>query len=483
MGAVSALRKLNPFTARFMPKPPYKSIIYLSYAQADEPEMPFEGEVKWLSFVTGHLQAAEEIGVLEIWTEPLAPGADLVPEFQRKLRACDIFVPLVSPHSVAFEAVFGRQIAIIRERQAKGERVHLYPLLLTPTHETALDLEILRPPGGRPFSSYDMGERDRQMLDAADEIVEIATDAATLKTRRRSRPRAVSPASPAPKLSPPPRLAAEPERGDPGMFENWLREQSAEHVIAIAVRTMLRGVPFVARAARKGDNAKDACVFLTLTSAVFRAHALARIASKYPARANELNAVAHVAAARNAGAAAAANVADIRALGHTAFTFAIAGAAADAALAAPAPLDAAPVATSVYGHVAAFLAAAAAADPGARMRIHADVLALRELGADSLADLPLLSERPPPDWWQSDWERLNAALPSDEDWDVWIDWYKARLRGGSRGEAYELVFASAPQDVWDKGPAAANAWIKAHLPPDSGAPSLPDSPRRLPKPV
>ena len=33
------------------------------------------------------------------------------------------------------------------------------------------------------------------------------------------------------------------------------------------------------------------------------------------------------------------------------------------------------------------------------MRIHADVLALRELGADNLADLPLLSERPP-DWWQ-----------------------------------------------------------------------------------
>ncbi len=266
------------------------------------------------------------------------------------------------------------------------------------------------------------------------------------------------------------------------MFENWLREQSAEHVIAIAVRTMLRGVPFVARAARKGDNAKDACVFLTLTSAVFRAHALARIASKYPARANELNAVAHVAAARNAAAAAAAHVADIRALGHSAFTFVIAGAAADAALAAPAPPDAAPVATSVYGHLATFLAASAAADPGTRMRIHADVLALRELGADSLADLPLLPERPP-DWWQGDWERLNAALPDDEDWDVWIDWYKERLRGGSRGEAYELVFASAPQEVWDKSSAAANAWIKAHLPRDSGAPSLPDGSRRLPKPV
>jgi len=38
------------------------------------------------------------------------------------------------------------------------------------------------------------------------------------------------------------------------------------------------------------------------------------------------------------------------------------------------------------------------------------------------------------------------------------------LRGGSRGEASELVFASVPPDVWEKGPAAANAWIEAHLP-------------------
>ncbi len=30
--------------------------------------------------------------------------------------------------------------------------------------------------------------------------------------------------------------------------------------------------------------------------------------------------------------------------------------------------------------------------------------------------------------------------------------------------AYELVFASVPLEVWDRGPAAANAWIKAHLP-------------------
>jgi hypothetical protein len=67
--------------------------------------------------------------------------------------------------------------------------------------------------------------------------------------------------------------------------------------------------------------------------------------------------------------------------------------------------------------------------------------------------------------WASDaWARLRATLPKDEDWDVWIDWYEERLRGGSRGEDYELIFASVPQEDWDKGPAAINGWIREHLP-------------------
>ena len=52
----------------------------------------------------------------------------------------------------------------------------------------------------------------------------------------------------------------------------------------------------------------------------------------------------------------------------------------------------------------------------------------------------------------------NAA--EGQSWDVWTKWYEERLRGVSRGQAYELVFPSVPQEEWDKGPAAANAWIK-----------------------
>jgi hypothetical protein len=41
-----------------MPTESGKPLIVISYAHADEPEHPAEGEVKWLSFVTGYLRPA-----------------------------------------------------------------------------------------------------------------------------------------------------------------------------------------------------------------------------------------------------------------------------------------------------------------------------------------------------------------------------------------------------------------------------------------
>ena len=95
--------------------------------------------------------------------------------------------------------------------------------------------------------------------------------------------------------------------------------------------------------------------------------------------------------------------------------------------------------------------------------IRVDVASTRELGVNTSSDAPLWSKGAP-EWATVAWESLREALPEGQSWDVWTKWYEERLRGVSRGEAYELVFASVPLDVWDKGPAAANAWIKAHLP-------------------
>ena len=46
-------------------------IVFISYAHADEPDNPAEGEIKWLSFVTGYLRAAAKHGAIEIWIDAL----------------------------------------------------------------------------------------------------------------------------------------------------------------------------------------------------------------------------------------------------------------------------------------------------------------------------------------------------------------------------------------------------------------------------
>ena len=119
----------------------HKPIIFISYAHADEPDSPIEGEVKWLSFVIGYLRPAAKHGGIDIWVDRLMRGGDnLDQEIERKLRACDIFVLLVSRHSLSSDYIVDKEIALIRERQSNGEDVHFYPLLLTPTPKIALDL-------------------------------------------------------------------------------------------------------------------------------------------------------------------------------------------------------------------------------------------------------------------------------------------------------------------------------------------------------
>jgi tetratricopeptide (TPR) repeat protein len=155
-----------------------KPVIFISYAHLDEPEKPREGEEKWLSFVTGFLKSAEKRGAIQVWTDRLMPGgADWNQEIEGKVRGCDIFLLLISHNSLASDYVVENEIAIIRERQAKGEDVHFYPLLLSPTPDIALELvndKNLRPRDKKPFSSYPTNERQQHMADAVNEIVTIA---------------------------------------------------------------------------------------------------------------------------------------------------------------------------------------------------------------------------------------------------------------------------------------------------------------------
>jgi hypothetical protein len=151
-----------------------KPSIFISYAHADEPEAPPDGEFRWLSYVRSFLEFLIQQDAAEIWSDSLMRGGeDWNPEIERKLRECDIFVLLVSRHSLSSKYIVDKEIAIIRERQAQKQDVHFYPLLLTPTPDGALRMvrdKNLRPRVGKPLSYYLSNDRDRHMLAVANEI-------------------------------------------------------------------------------------------------------------------------------------------------------------------------------------------------------------------------------------------------------------------------------------------------------------------------
>jgi hypothetical protein len=66
-----------------------------------------------------------------------------------------------------------------------------------------------------------------------------------------------------------------------------------------------------------------------------------------------------------------------------------------------------------------------------------------------------------PDRVAENWLKLKRALLAlDEDWEVWTDWYEARLRGGPAIEELELARVMIADKIWRQGPKVVNAHIK-----------------------
>lgn len=159
--------------------PPRKPLIFVSYAHQDEPHQPRGGETQWLRFVMKFLQPAAKSFEFMIWEDRQAPGGtNWDEEIERHLRACDVFVLLVSANSMTSDGVVDREIDIISERRKAGEDVHFYPLLLDWTPRAGLERikdQNLRPRDARPFASLSARERSRHMAEATDEIMAIAS--------------------------------------------------------------------------------------------------------------------------------------------------------------------------------------------------------------------------------------------------------------------------------------------------------------------
>jgi hypothetical protein len=107
----------------------------------------------------------------------LIGGEKFKTEIERNLRACDIFVLLVSRYSMASYFIVDKEIAIARERIDRGDDFHFYPIVLSPTAKIAIDKVAdfnLRPHDGKPLSGFSAHDRDYHMAKIADEIADLA---------------------------------------------------------------------------------------------------------------------------------------------------------------------------------------------------------------------------------------------------------------------------------------------------------------------
>ena len=78
---------------------------------------------------------------------------------------------------------------------------------------------------------------------------------------------------------------------------------------------------------------------------------------------------------------------------------------------------------------------------------------------EDLPQLALWHDRIPV-WASRQWARLKNDLPAGEGWSVWTDWYEARLIGKPGDSQMELERVTITEEVWEKGPAAANRAIE-----------------------
>lgn len=261
-------------------------------------------------------------------------------------------------------------------------------------------------------------------------------------------------------------------------LQAWLTTQPREVSIMIASRAALRLAPLATIGFQPSDERKQRRLE-NLLSMLFRAAALARTAATYADRMNGFTRAAKHAAIRSqlvpggaldtaATAAAfatftdnpasdAANVAGAHSLHSIAFNFSK-------------DVSFREIDLSVWNQIAADVRLIAQG----KLLTSTPIWTMTNWANKTTSPLQIVvvgrrsSDENPralsPDWVLSCWRIVKAALPLKDDWDVWINWYEDRLAGRVHSEQYEHVFASVPNEVWDRGPAAANRWIKEHLP-------------------
>ncbi len=259
------------------------------------------------------------------------------------------------------------------------------------------------------------------------------------------------------------------EIGSRKELEAFLKPRPREDSIAIAARVALRVIPALSRLNLRITTRRG--MFLSC----FRAGSISWNATEITiTEIKNLAALASLAA--HAHTQAAVNIIHIADVGFAAIAAAreAAGAAINATYAFGYAADTAVHADTAY----------TAINPAAYVNIwdsiNADITALENGQTSSeLAIAPLWPDGVPKKI-DTRWQKLKSTLLKfpDENWQVWTDWYEARLKGGPFNAELEEARALLPDKLWKQGPKVVNAEIARliekyttpTLPPEKDAP-------------
>jgi hypothetical protein len=249
--------------------------------------------------------------------------------------------------------------------------------------------------------------------------------------------------------------------------EAWLRKQTREVAVAFAARAALRVLPVVQLAEREGflDN---------IVLPVFRATAVSWAASRFSSHQTDLSAAADAAKIFNSARfftnTGNASTIAVKAASRAATTTATSPSASTTAatLATVTVGEAAEAAHSAgfssgYVHYSVAIADREAAASAFWSAVSIDATRLEEgVTASIIASSPLWPQpQSLPDRLRFLWEGLQAELlVAKQGWEVWTDWYEARLRGDPVMENLEIGRATISNEIWNRGPAQVNAEIK-----------------------
>ena len=242
-------------------------------------------------------------------------------------------------------------------------------------------------------------------------------------------------------------------------LELWLTDQPSGVAVIIAARAALRVLPLLISGRERSDDAAGGAVLL----ACLRAVASAWTASSWPIPSTGIKSYREAARAASVVAEEASYViadAVASAAASAAFAACIAASDMEDYRAFAAAVEATDVAAAAAGVAANY----AGSEAYAAVNFDAEAIGRGE-DARHLARAQLWPGDIPPVI-QRRWENFIHGKPKivDDQWEVWIDWYRDRLMGiaGAQPviEGLEIARVMIPNEDWEQGPAHVNSLIQ-----------------------